>query len=49
MGNPDRDERMAPEELLRKVHSVIDSCFARGLELKDVLQEVENYIASFEI
>jgi hypothetical protein len=39
---------MSPEELLHKVYAMIDNCFARGMELGDVLVEIENYIASFE-
>ena len=39
---------MSPEELLRKVHLVIDGCFARGMELSEVLVEVETYIAALE-
>jgi hypothetical protein len=39
---------MSPEELLLKVHQMIDGCFAKGMELRDVLKEIENYIASLE-
>ena len=39
---------MSPEELLYKVYSMIDVCFARGMELGEVLVEIENYIASLE-
>ncbi len=39
---------MSPEELLRKVHLMIDGCFARGMELSEVLVEVENYIDALE-
>jgi len=39
---------MSPEELLYKVYTMIDNCFARGMELGDVLLEIESYIASFE-
>ena len=39
---------MSPDELLQRVYKMIDSCFARGMELTEVLVEIENYIASFE-
>ncbi|MDF1535196.1 MAG: hypothetical protein P1S46_01685 [bacterium] len=39
---------MSPEELLHVVYSMIDRCFARGMELGEVLTEIENYIASLE-
>ena len=39
---------MSPEELLHKVYRMIDHCFARGMELGEVLVEIENYVASFE-
>ena len=43
------DGIMSPEELLQKVYQMIDGCFSRGMELSDVLVEIENYIASLEI
>ena len=39
---------MSPEELLHKVYTMIDNCFARGMELGDVLVEIEKYLASVE-
>ena len=39
---------MSPEELLQMVYQMIDTCFARGMELGDVLIEIENFIASLE-
>jgi hypothetical protein len=39
---------MSPEELLHTVYRMIDNCFARGMELGEVLVEIENYIDSFE-
>ncbi len=39
---------MSPEELLQVVYSMIDRCFARGMELGEVLVEIETYIASLE-
>ena len=40
---------MSPEELLHKVYSMIDRCFAGGMELGEVLVEIENYIASASV
>jgi len=39
---------MSPEELIRKVHLMIDGCFARGMELSEVLVEIEIYIDALE-
>ena len=39
---------MSPEELLHVVYNMIDSCFAGGMELGEVLVEIEKYIASLE-
>lgn len=39
---------VSPEELLRMVYQMIDQCFANGMELEDILVEIENYIASLE-
>jgi hypothetical protein len=39
---------MSPEELLHVVYSMIDRCFARGMELGEVLVEIEDYLASIE-
>ena len=39
---------MSPEELLRVVYSMIDRCFAKGMELGEVLVEIESYLASIE-
>jgi hypothetical protein len=39
---------MSPEELLHSVYRMIDNCFAKGMELPEVLVEIENYIASIE-
>ena len=39
---------MSADELLRKVHLMIDGCFARGMELSEVLVEIENYIDALE-
>ena len=41
-------EKVPPEELLRMVYKMIDQCFASGMELDDILVEIENYIASLE-
>ncbi len=39
---------MSPEELLHQIYRMIDSCFAKGMELGEVLVEIENYLASVE-
>jgi hypothetical protein len=39
---------MSPEELMHKVHRMIDSCFAEGMKPDDVVREIEKYIASIE-
>lgn len=39
---------MSPDVLLEMVYRMIDNCFARGMELSEVLVEIEDYIASFE-
>jgi hypothetical protein len=36
------------EELIRLVYEMIDRCFASGMELDEILAEVEEYIASLE-
>jgi len=39
---------MSPEELLHTVYRMIDNCFAKGMELGEVLVEIEQYLASVE-
>ena len=39
---------MSPEELLHKVYKMIDNCFANGMELGEVLVEIQDYLASVE-
>jgi len=39
---------MSPEELLQKVYKMIDNCFASGMELGEVLVEIQDYLASVE-
>ena len=41
-------EIVPPEELLRKVYEMIDRCFASGMDLSEILVEIEKYIASLE-
>jgi hypothetical protein len=47
MGKTTR-EIVPSEELVRLVYEVIDSCFAKGMGLEEILIEVEKYIASLE-
>ena len=39
---------MSPEELLHVVYRMIDYCFDTGMELGEVLVEIEGFIASLE-
>lgn len=39
---------MPSEELVRLVYEMIDRCFAKGMDLDEILVEVEKYIASLE-
>ncbi len=39
---------MPQDELLKLVYQMIDGCFESGMELGDILQEIERYIASLE-
>ena len=39
---------MSPDELLQSVYQVINRCFDEGMELRDVLTEIETYLASIE-
>ena len=41
-------EMVPPEELLQMVYEMIDRCFASGMDLSEILVEIENYIASLE-
>jgi hypothetical protein len=36
------------EDLVRLVYEMIDRCFAEGMDLDEILVEVEKYIASLE-
>lgn len=39
---------MPPEELVQLVYEMIDRCFANGMDLSEILVEVEKYITSLE-
>lgn len=39
---------MSPEELQHKVSRMIKNCYDTGMELDEVLVEIENFITSLE-